>query len=179
MLNRFFKLLILLIFFLIGCSENPTDSPVILQDETSFKIRDYVIQRTVEGQMNWLLQAETGDYYENQKKIEMEDITVNFYNDNEHIATLTGDTGTIDTEKNDMIVRGNVIYTRLKDNLRMETEIINWDDEKDIFYNHSDVVIKDGSREIRSIGITANRDLTEYGLENVQAEGVDETDENK
>ena len=84
---------------------------------------------------------------------------------------LTADRGSY-TQKTDIYqVIGNVVVTNTVQNQRLETPLLSWHGKKQKIYTDTVIKIITPDQVLNGIGLTANKDFSEYEIKEVTSEG--------
>ncbi|MFH1278678.1 MAG: LPS export ABC transporter periplasmic protein LptC [Candidatus Eisenbacteria bacterium] len=118
------------------------------------KVRKWVEYRG--GKMVWEFRGDVVRYFQDPERVEADGVVIDFYDDGEEYAsTLTAASGSIDRGTSDMTARGNVVVDA-RNGTRLESEMIRWDDEKEIITTDEFVTIIRGKRRITGWGLRAD-----------------------
>ena len=118
------------------------------------KVRKWVEYRG--GKMSWEFRGDVVRYFQDPERVEADGVVIDFYDDQEEYAsTLTAVSGSIDRGSSDMVARGDVVVDA-RNGTRLETEMIRWDNEKEMITTDEFVTIIRGKRRITGWGLRAD-----------------------
>ncbi|HRP01732.1 MAG TPA: LPS export ABC transporter periplasmic protein LptC [Candidatus Kapabacteria bacterium] len=80
------------------------------------------------------------------------------------MSILTSDSARIDDLSKDMIAMGNVVVISDSNNVRLETEVLNWDNSKQKIFSKEFVKINTKNELITGYGFESNPDLSNYKI---------------
>ncbi len=83
------------------------------------------------------------------------------------MTTLVADSAYYNFEQDIYKVMGHVVVVNLEKKQKLETELLNWDRNKEEIYTDKDVKITDEYQVINGKGMRANQDFSEYSLTEV------------
>jgi LPS export ABC transporter protein LptC len=102
-----------------------------------YRIREIHINETLEGNLRWTLDADQADVFDKEQRTVMRKVVVRVFS-REAVWTVTADEGTLDNDKRDVEVQGNVVVTS-NDGLRITTPQLVWQNKER--YLHTDQAV--------------------------------------
>jgi LPS export ABC transporter protein LptC len=155
MSKKILCLAVLAIFILAGCRNKGQNSGA---DNSSGNpeqfLEKFSMVETQAGKKQWELEAARALLKEEEKRTQLEKLKLKFYKEEKLASVLIAEKGSINTETGDMVAAGNVVFTSESEKVKVETEILNWDNKRKKIITDSFV------KETRPGGI-----VTGYGLE--------------
>lgn len=122
----------------------PEPSPPASQ-QADYQIKEIHINETLAGNLRWTLDADQAEVFDKDQRTVMRKVVIRIFS-REGVWTVTGDEGTLENEKKDVLLQGNVIVTS-NDGLQMKTQKLGW-------YNHDRNLSTDDVVEIQRAGTT-------------------------
>jgi LPS export ABC transporter protein LptC len=101
--------------------------PAPAEQAADYRIREIHINETLEGNLRWTLDADQAEVFDQNKRTVMKKVTVKVFS-KDAVWTVTADEGTLDNEKKDITVQGNVVVVS-NDGLRITTPELVWHNE--------------------------------------------------
>jgi len=101
----------------------PTPAPPAAQ-QADYQIKEVHINETLEGNLRWTLDADQAEVYDKDHRTIMRAVVIRVFS-KDGVWTVRGDTGTLDNEKRDVSLEGNVVVTS-NDGLEMKTSQLAW-----------------------------------------------------
>ena len=89
----------------------------------------------------WDLEAESAQYLQGEKRVLLENLTVNVYRPNGKIYRIRGNKGDFNTETRDIKIRGSV-WGAMPDNTTIETESVDYDHQKRLITTQDKILIR-------------------------------------
>lgn len=151
-------LLALAFFFSIRYQVNKTapaspDSPE--QTTADLSISQFHHTAKKEGRTEWILDAETAQYFKNNSQVRLKKLNLKYFPQSEQPEThLTADKGRLHLDSNDMDISGHVVVENRK--WRMETETLHYTHESNIISTDVPVQINGESLRLRADAMTLN-----------------------
>ncbi|MFQ6103130.1 MAG: LPS export ABC transporter periplasmic protein LptC [Candidatus Glassbacteria bacterium] len=149
----------------VACSDRSTTEVITQQEGAELPdqiITGFSITITDEGVKKTQVEAAKAFVFEERDEIAARDLHMKFYNSSgEYFSQLWSDSGTIDMESNNMHAIGNVVVLT-NDSLRLETETLYWDEEKEEISTEDSVVFYQEDKTVRGVGL-----YSDPGLEDV------------
>lgn len=109
---------------------------------------------TKDGLKQWSLNASVVNYYKNKNEAVFKDLTVLLFSEKNDETKLTGLTGKLDTEKNNIVVSGNVIA--VNGAYTLKSEELHFNNDKRIVNSFVPVEIIDGKSRITADTMETN-----------------------
>lgn len=152
---KFSYLSLLLFLFVLGCtSKEKITTSESNEQKSEQKLEKFSMVETVAGKKQWELEAAQALVFEKEKRTKLEKIKLKFYKEEKLTSILMAEKGDIDTETGNMQAQGNVLFTSVQEQVKVETEELNWDNKT------KKIVTESFVKETRPDGI-----ITGYGLE--------------
>ena len=151
-------LLSLALFFSIRYQMNKTapaspDSPE--QTAADLSISQFHHTAKKEGRTEWILDAETAQYFKNNSQVRLNKLHLKYFPQSEQPETrMTADKGRLHLESNDMDISGQVVVENR--DWRMETETLHYTHESNIISTKTPVQINGESLRLRADAMTLN-----------------------
>jgi len=151
-------LLALALFFSIRQQMSKTapaspDSPE--QTTADLSISQFHHTAKKEGRTEWILDAETAQYFKNNSQVRLKKLNLKYFPQSEQPEThLTADKGRLHLDSNDMDISGHVVVENR--NWRMETETLHYTHESNIISTDVPVQINGESLRLRADAMTLN-----------------------
>ena len=148
------------------------DQPQNILNDANIKINKVVFSTTNKDNFKeWDLEAESAKYFEGEKRVALEKIKVNLYQQDGKIYHLIAETGELDTETRNINMRGQVEGV-LPDQTRIETDTIKYTHKKRVITTNDKIVIIQGKFSMEGVGVVIDLDEERMSLlENVRAVG--------
>ena len=83
-------------------------------------------QPDVDGKLLWRLKADSVKYVPETQRAELLALEGEFYEDGKKIYTVTADEGEVQQNGNTLFLRGNLVATRVEDNLTLAGDLLKW-----------------------------------------------------
>src|SRR5688572_19382249 len=81
------------------------------------------------GDTEWILQADTASVFRDKKRVVVENVSIDFFEGEEHVSRLTADQGVLLQATDDLEARGHVRVTT-QDGAVLTTEVLFWDHQR-------------------------------------------------
>ena len=108
-----------------------------------------------------------------------ENIEVYFYNSSFDLqSTLKANNASIDEDKKIMLAQNNVVLTSSRDEKKLETEELVWDENNNKIYTDKKVRITTGKEIFYGEGFTSNSDFSQYSITKIHGTFNFETETN-
>jgi lipopolysaccharide export system protein LptC len=120
--------------------------------QAEYQIKDIHINETLEGNLRWTLNADQAEVYDQKGITLMRKVMVQVFS-KDGDWTVTSDEGTLDNNRRDVALSGNVII-RSSDGLEMQTATLGWDNEKRALSTKDPVRISRQGTTITGKGLT-------------------------
>ncbi|MBI3456237.1 MAG: LPS export ABC transporter periplasmic protein LptC [Candidatus Rokubacteria bacterium] len=131
-------------------ARRPPPPPPPMQ-EADYRIREVHINETLEGNLRWTLDADQAEVFAKEQRTVMRKVVVQVFSQGA-VWTVTADEGTLDNEKRDISVQGNVVVTS-NDGLRITTPELSWRNKERHLYTDEVVEIKRPGTTITGRGL--------------------------
>ncbi|MEN2998899.1 MAG: LPS export ABC transporter periplasmic protein LptC [Brevinematia bacterium] len=118
----------------------------------------------------WELIAEKSVIYKNNE-VDLENVEIKFFKNNNLSSVLKGKVGKIHTEKNRAEIRDNVVLENYENETKVYSSRLIWDGNKRIIYNtESDkTTIVSPTAKLKGTGLRTTPDMSPLELKNVEA----------
>lgn len=83
-------------------------------------------QPDIDGSLLWRLEADSVTYVPETQRAELLGLKGEFYEEGEKIYTVVADEGEVEQNGNTLFLRGNLVATRIEDDLVIEGELLKW-----------------------------------------------------
>jgi LPS export ABC transporter protein LptC len=120
--------------------------------QAEYQIKEIHINETLEGNLRWTLNADQAEVYDQKGVTLMRKVTVQVFS-KDGDWTVTSDEGTLDNNRRDVALKGNVII-RSSDGLEMRCSTLAWDNEKRALSTQDPVTINRQGTTITGKGLT-------------------------
>lgn len=175
-------LFISIIFLFVSCGDDEPFvrktidyDPSVMPDQIS---RDVKVMFADSSVTKAILYAGVAKIYNQRKETLLDSgVKVNFYKKNEPVSILTAREALIDDRTKNMIAKKNVVVKSIKDNRKLETEILEWNDKRKKLYSTEYVKITTEKEIIEGYGFESDPNLTDYKLQKVS--GIQQLKGNK
>jgi len=168
----------LLIFLIVlGIAFTGEKTPIVQQQDTeeqrsvdaTVELKNASYSTTNKDNVKeWDLKAQTATYFQDAKKVMLENLSVNLYRSG-NVYRLSGSSGEFNTETRDIWLRGNVIGI-LPDNSTIAVDSIFYDHTKRIMTTEEKVLIKRKNFSMEGIGMLLSLETQKLSiLGNVKA----------
>lgn len=160
-------IILLLFVFLIQCSQDKKNSTGEHEDSTNqsildladSEIYDFSYKYTNKEKIVWELSSKKAKVYNKKGLIKITGVNLNFYKNNKVDTTIVSKFGEIYEEKKLLTAITNVVLTT-EDGTILYTDILNWDENKNLLYTDEFVkIVKKNGDIIRGIGLEADHNL--------------------
>lgn len=169
---RFASVIAIVVIFaaLVGCEHGTGNLEPPEEDLPDQIIKDFVLIETDGEDVVWKLYADRAEIFESRNEAVIYEVRIDFYEDGEYASTLTSDTGTVDTLRNDMTARGNVVLTSKKENAVLKTEELKWDAQTQLITSDYKATLEKGDTVIIGQGFEASPGLSKFKTKEMVAE---------
>ncbi len=149
----------------VGCQEE-TSSPAVTRSSgrvategmTGISLHNYRISDT-----RWILQADTASVFRDRKRVEAEWVVIDFFEEDEHVSTMTADRGILLQHTDDLEVRGHVRVVT-DDGAVLKTTVLYWDHGRSRIHTDQFVEITRGENVLTGVGLEADPGLDRVDL---------------
>jgi LPS export ABC transporter protein LptC len=117
------------------------------------------------GDTQWILHADSASVFRERKRVEADQIRVDFYENDEHVSVLTSETGILNQATDDLETRGNV-KVRTDEGELLETEVLYWDHQRSLIHTDAFVKLTSGENVLTGIGLETDPGLNDFQLKN-------------
>ncbi|MBI4726843.1 LPS export ABC transporter periplasmic protein LptC [candidate division TA06 bacterium] len=166
MMKRTYVYIAIILMLLTGCKKEQASQPAVEPDfPPSQTIQGFKLTETQAGKRSWVLVAEQANTFNDQHLVEMFKLKIDFYRKagDSISATMTADSGKINTETRNMETRQNVVLTT-NDGLRLLTNSLDWSNKDRRFTTESKVRLEKDGDWLEGEGMTASPDLKEIEI---------------
>jgi len=120
--------------------------------QAEYQIKEVHINGTLEGNLRWTLNADQAEVYDQKGITVMRKVVVQVFS-RDGDWTVTSDEGTLDNNRRDVSLKGNVII-RSSDGLEMRTPTLGWNNEQRALATDDDVQISREGTTITGKGLS-------------------------
>jgi len=120
--------------------------------QAEYQIKEVHINETLEGNLRWTLNADQAEVYDQKGITVMRKVVVQVFS-RDGDWTVTSDEGTLDNNRRDVSLKGNVII-RSSDGLEMRTPTLEWNNEQRALATDDDVQISREGTTITGKGLS-------------------------
>ncbi len=92
--------------------------------QADYQIKEIHINETLEGNLRWTLDADQAEVFDKTQRTVMKNVVIKVFT-TDATWTVTGEHGTLDNEKRDVALEGNVVVSS-SDGLTMKTTELGW-----------------------------------------------------
>jgi len=132
-------------------------------------IEKFNVTETEKGQPHWVLDADSAQILETQKRVMLTSPTIKFYQNGKYVSTLVAASGRINTDNYDIWGDGKCVLTTVK-NERLETSNLHYrSDVKKVFTDEKVKLIKP-DETIYGEGLEATPDLESIKIKKQRVE---------
>ena len=162
----------MLFIFLFGCTKEKTEEKKGVVEATQVA-EEFQLTETDYGRKTWTLTAVKA--LEFAEMIEVQEVQIEFFDrEGKRTSTLTSDRGQLFHDTRDMKALGNVVVLA-EDGTRLETDQLQWVQERNKIVTESSVRITKGTTIITGKGMESDPDLSHIEIqEEFQAEEINE-----
>jgi len=96
--------------------------------QAEYQIKDVRINETLDGNLRWTLEADQAEVYDQKGITVMRKVVIQVFS-RDGSWTVTSDEGTLDNDKRDVSLKGNVVITS-SEGLEMRAPTLAWRNEK-------------------------------------------------
>ncbi len=112
-------------------------------DSQQAVVQGVILTETKDDVKYWEIYGETGNWNSSNGIAQLNDVTGNFYKDNEVTMSLESSKGTYDSKKHDIILYENT-YIVLKDGITLNADKLHWIDSSSPIVGEGHIKIKKG-----------------------------------
>ena len=162
------RLLLLLLLVLLACTNDPELVKGFVQNKEQAieQIKGAELLHTENGKIKVRIVANKIERFKDRQPglIFSENMEVYFYNDSSDVQSiLMANYASIDEDKKIMVAQKNVVLTG-RENKKLETEELIWNEIKDKIYTDKEVKITTGKEVIYGEGFTSNSNFSQYSI---------------
>ena len=158
---------LLLSIVLVACTNDPklVQNFVSDREQPIEEIKEAKLLHTENGKIKVFIKAEKIERFQHQKpELLLKSIKVSFYNASSDLqSTLKANNASIDESQKIMLAQNNVVLIS-KDDKKLETEELIWDEKKNKIYTDKKVKITTNKEVIHGEGFISNPDFSEYSI---------------
>jgi LPS export ABC transporter protein LptC len=125
--------------------------PPVPQQAADYRIHEVHINETLEGNLRWTLDADQAEVFDKEQRTVMQKVVVQVFS-KDAVWKVTADEGTLDNDKRDVTVRGNVVVTS-NDGLRITTPQLTWQNKDRHLFTEDKVTITRPGTTITAQGL--------------------------
>lgn len=155
---KYILLIISSIVILSACDikkkENASDAPPVQEQS----IEKFTVTETKEGKPHWVLDADSAQIIESQKKALLQAPKIKFFKEGKYVSTLVADRGRINTENYDIWGDGKCLLTTTEGE-RLETSNLHYRSDIQKIVTDDRVKLIRSSETITGTGMEATPDL--------------------
>jgi LPS export ABC transporter protein LptC len=119
--------------------------------QAEYQIKDVRINETLDGNLRWTLNADQAEVYDQKGITVMRKVVIQVFS-RDGDWTVTGDEGTLDNNRRDVTLRGDVVI-RSSDGLEMRTPTLSWNNERRTLSTDDPVEISQKGTTITGLGL--------------------------
>ena len=168
---------IILLLILIGCEESKP--PQVINNSNQFDLSADQISWNVtvffydSSFTKAILRADKARIYQTRAETLLDDnVIVEFFSKetNKRASRLTADSARVDDKTKDMIARGRVIVISDKNQTKLETSVLYWNNQTQKMYSPEFVRINSPKEKIQGYGFESDQNLNNYRIFKVSGE---------
>ena len=166
--NGFFTV-ILVILFSAACSKKEDHDFKEIPDLPKQIIENFNVTETKDGQVRWVLNAESAEIQEENNLIFLVKPRIEFYENGKYTSTLSAADGRIDTESYDIYAYGKCLLNTVKGEELRAHDLKYHSDIKRITTDKN-IMLKNENEIITGTSLEADPDLTNIKIKNQKVE---------
>jgi LPS export ABC transporter protein LptC len=120
--------------------------------EAEYQIKEVHINETLDGSLRWSLDADQAEVYDQRGVTVMRNVVVKVFS-KDGGWTVTGDEGTLDNDRRDVSIQGNVVV-RSSDGLEVRSPTLAWQNESRTLHTKDPVEIRRAGTTITGQGLS-------------------------
>jgi LPS export ABC transporter protein LptC len=163
-----------LLLYKSGSDESGPVEEEVLPLEADLTISKVHQTATRDGIKEWHLDAESAKFYNKNRELILNSISMVFFLENDRIINLSADKGILATESKDVVVEGNIIVTG--EQARLETSRLYYSHNKRMLYGDEPVRITGEAFYLKADGVSydlnTNRTVFEGNVEGFLSEDL-------
>lgn len=168
--------LLLIVFSLIlpGCKSSPPPSSldILSNVDADTFIEQAKVIRVRENIKEWELKAGKIKVYEEENVLVIENLQLNFFEDNHPVSEVRSDESKIDLRTNNAEIEGNVVITSADGLKKIETEYLRWLSREQKFVTDHRVKLLLGKSLFTGESMEADLALKELKIQDLKARGT-------
>ena len=125
--------------------------PPPASEQADYRVKEIHINETLEGNLRWTLDADQAEVFDRDQRTVMRKVVVRVYS-KDGVWTVTGDEGTLDNDKRDVSLQGNVVVTS-NDGLSVKTPELTWRNKDRTLFTSQAVEIQRAGTTINGRGL--------------------------
>ncbi|MDZ4804555.1 MAG: LPS export ABC transporter periplasmic protein LptC [Candidatus Eisenbacteria bacterium] len=159
--------------FATGCSESKPPGGAPANEESSSMLAGVTLRETFDGQLRWVLKADSSETFRQPDQTIATRVHVDFYNSTGQITSvLTADEGVVQRSNNDMTARGHVLVVTAQGDT-LTTERLDWSSVQNRVKTDLPFRLARPDGVMTGVGFESNPDLTDYTTQQVRIDARD------
>ncbi|MFH1073999.1 MAG: LPS export ABC transporter periplasmic protein LptC [Candidatus Firestonebacteria bacterium] len=158
--------IVILILVVTGCSESERRASLSDKSREVVTMRGFHMVQTELGIKKYEIDAAAASINPKEKRIRFFNVKTRYYDKDKEIANLKSDTGVIQTDTNDIDVKGNVVMTTM-DGSTLETSSLTWYSARSKLETNEYVKIVRGGNIMEGVGMESDLMLENVTLKKV------------
>lgn len=122
---------------------------------------DFRMAKASLGEVKWKLHAAEARLPEDSDRADLTEPRMRFYQDDAETSRMRSHTGELNTTTNKVVMLGAVVVESERDASTLETEVLHYDPDKDLFHTDAPVKITNPDGVMKGVGLEARSDLSE------------------
>lgn len=115
-------------------ARRPPPPATVPAAQADYQIKEIHINETLEGNLRWTLDADEAEVFDKDQRTDMKKVVIKVFT-KDSTWTVTGDKGTLDNQKRDVSIQGNVVVSS-SDGLTLKTTELGWRNaDRNLFSN--------------------------------------------
>jgi LPS export ABC transporter protein LptC len=146
----------------LACKDKPVcgPNPVLPNQETDA----FTLHESSSGKRQFTLEAQKAYAYDPAQRVDVTGLRVLFYDEVGGVSsTLVADEGSIYSQNEDLVARGNVIV-RTSDSTMLKTDSLAWSNQRRLVRTDADLVIETPKGRIEGKGLVSDAGLTKIDI---------------
>jgi LPS export ABC transporter protein LptC len=146
----------------LACKDKPVcgPNPVLPNQETDV----FTLHESSSGKRQYTLEAQKAYVYDPAQRVDVTGLRVLFYDEVGGVSsTLVADEGSIYSQNEDLVARGNVIV-RTSDSTVLTTDSLAWSNQRRLVRTDADLVIETPKGRIEGKGLVSDAGLTKIDI---------------
>jgi LPS export ABC transporter protein LptC len=141
----------LLAVFYLGKGK-PKSALKIVPEQFDLQIKDFVYTEVGEGNAQWEIKAQTAEYRKKQNLALFDRVQIKLTTADRKVFTMSGDQGTMLTDKKDVEIKGNVVILSDTGD-KFTTDYLKYSDAEKKFYTDAPVTMQNQRMKIQGVGL--------------------------